>query len=118
MIAHIVLFSPKPDLEESTKRSFAQSVIDCCKSIPHVRRASIGRRTVVNAGYDRNLGHDAYEFAAYLEFDSSGELTSYLNHPMHQELGRLFWECCAKTTIAEVELVDLNIESIVDELVQ
>lgn len=63
------------------------------------------------------MGHEAYEFAACLEFHSGKELAAYLNHPLHQELGRMFWECCAKTTISEVELVDLNSESTIDKLV-
>lgn len=64
------------------------------------------------------MGHEAYEFAACLEFESAKELSAYLNHPLHQELGRLFWECCAKTTISEVELVNLDSESAIDTLVK
>jgi hypothetical protein len=118
MIAHIVLFSPKDGLNESEKRSLAQSVLNCVRSISTIKRATVGRSIVVDSGRARYFGHEAYEFAACLEFSTTEDLVSYLNHPMHQTLGRLFWEFCAKTTISEIEVVDLASNSALDMLVK
>jgi hypothetical protein len=66
----------------------------------------IGRRTNVDAGYQREFGDQTYEFAAVLEFKDRAGLIDYLRHPLHHELGRMFWETCQRTVISEVELHD------------
>jgi hypothetical protein len=60
----------------------------------------------IDAGYAREFGDETYEFAAILEFKSKAALIDYLRHPLHHELGRLFWETCQRAVIAEVELHD------------
>jgi hypothetical protein len=67
---------------------------------------SVGRRIDIDAGYAREFGDTTYEFAAILEFTSKAALIDYLRHPLHHELGRLFWETCQRTVIVEVELHD------------
>ena len=52
------------------------------------------------------MGDKTYEFAAVLEFQDEAALTGYLQHPMHHELGRLFWENCERTVVSEVEYLD------------
>jgi hypothetical protein len=52
------------------------------------------------------MGETTYEFAAVLEFQDAAALTGYLQHPMHHELGRLFWDNCEKTVVSEVEYLD------------
>ena len=66
----------------------------------------MGRRIEIDPGYSRSLGDKTYAFAAILEFRDRKGLLEYLRHPMHHELGRLFWETCEDTVICEVESVD------------
>ena len=53
----------------------------------------------------RSFGDKTYNYAAIFEFADAAALKQYLSHPLHHELGRLFWEMCESTTIVEVELV-------------
>ena len=118
MIAHIVLFSPRADRSPDDLRSFAQSVIDTCRSVPSVQRSYVGRAAHVDPGYHRSFGDKTYEFAAVLEFVSRSELVAYLTHPLHHELGRLFWENCASTVIMEAEMTDVRDPAALSQLVQ
>ena len=106
MIAHIVLFNPKPGLSNGAVESFTQALGDCWRSVPAIRRAVVGPRVAVSPGYDRSLGDKTYQFAAIVEFDDREGLISYLNHPKHHELGRLFWEVCESTIVSEHEMED------------
>lgn len=106
MIAHIVLFTPKSDLPVESIRSFELQMGDCFRSIDTIARVSVGRRTAVDAGYGRYFGEQTYEFAAILEFKDPAGLANYLNHPLHHELGRMFWERCERTVISECEMYD------------
>lgn len=118
MIAHIVLFQPKTGLTMAERRSFARSVARMCLSSPWIVRSTVGRRTTIDAGYDRIFGDTTYEFAAVLEFDGPESAVSYLASPDHAELGRLFWECCERTVVTEIDVVDLSSESAVDLLAE
>jgi hypothetical protein len=60
----------------------------------------------VDAGYVRGMGDMTYEYAAVLEFEDERALRAYLQHPLHHELGRLFWENCERTVVSEVEFLD------------
>jgi hypothetical protein len=108
MIAHIVLFEPKPGLDSSKKLAFAQSVLDLCRAVPSVKRISLGKRVDVDPGYARSLGDTTYRYAAILEFEHTDGLVSYLRDPKHDALGRLFWEYCERAIVSEVDWVDLN----------
>ena len=106
MIAHIVLFTPKADLSQDAFRAFTMQMAGCFRSIDTIERASVGKRIDVDAGYRREFGDQTYEYAAVLEFRSRAGLIEYLRHPLHHELGRMFWESCERTVISEVELHD------------
>ena len=106
MIAHIVLFEPKPDLDPASLRSFARSVIEGLRSIPSIKRVRIGRSIAIDPGYQRVLGDKTYKYAAVLEFEDRGGLLAYLQHPQHGRIGREFWNSCDFTTIVEVEAID------------
>jgi hypothetical protein len=117
MIFHIVLFEPKDTLTLAERRSFAKSVVEAGSKIPSVRRINVGRRVDVRPGYERSFGETTYEYSAVLEFDTPDALVAYLNDPLHAELGRLFWQNCARTIICETLQVDPRAESAVDDLV-
>jgi hypothetical protein len=106
MIAHIVLFSPKAGLRDDQILAFGQSAHSAFSSIQSVGRASVGKRIDVNPGYARSFGDSAYEYAAIVEFADEAGLIHYLTHPLHHELGRMFWEVSERTVVLEVRLTD------------
>jgi stress responsive alpha/beta barrel protein len=118
VISHIVLFNPKSGVPADQRRAFALSLRETCRAISSVRSASVGRAKEINAGYARSFGEKTYKYAAVLEFDSESGLIDYLQHPLHRELGRLFWETCESTVVIEVETVDGRSDRVVDFLVE
>ena len=58
--------------------------------IPSVRKFQVGKRVLHGVTYERLMAED-YPYAAVVEFDDLDGLTSYLQHPKHDELGHLFW---------------------------
>lgn len=96
MIAHVVLFRPKPSLSDEERRGLIASLQKAVDGIPSIARASIGRRMLLNRpGYEALMSED-YEFAAVLEFKTESDLRAYLDHPAHAELGaRLFTSAAA-----------------------
>ena len=90
MIAHLVLFTPRPDLSPAARRSLLESLVEASGDIPSIRRFRVGRRTRHGLpGYEQTM-RDDYEFAAIVEFDDSAGLKAYLAHPV---LGSRLREC-------------------------
>lgn len=88
MIAHIVLFRPKPTLTSAEREALIVSLHDAVSGIPSIRRTRIGKRILLNRpGYETQMA-EHYEYSAILEFDSESDLRSYLDHPAHLDLGR------------------------------
>ena len=117
MIGHLVFFNAKPEATDNQLRSFAKAISEACRQIPAIHRVQIGRRLIVDSGYARSFGDKTYNFAAIFEFRDDSALRQYLNHPLHHELGRMFWEMCESTTVVEVELTDGKSDRLVDFLV-
>jgi hypothetical protein len=91
MVAHVVLFKPKPTLDDAARRRLIDVFQHALGNIPTIRRAQIGKRVLVGRGYEQLMSVD-YEYAAILEFDSVPDLRTYLAHDAHEALGRLFFE--------------------------
>ncbi len=91
MLAHIVLFRPKPDLPADARRAFARAFERAVCEIPSVRRARVGRRCTLGTVYDSLMRED-FSYAAIVEFDDEAGLKAYLEHPAHQELGERFYQ--------------------------
>lgn len=106
MIAHIVLIKPKPSLSDEDRSRFLASFRQALAEIDTIRTSMVGSALSERIQYGQNLGRETYEYAAILEFDDVSGLRAYLEHPAHQELGRLFWQCCAATEILDVEWSD------------
>jgi hypothetical protein len=106
MIAHIVFFTPKGDVSDADRRSFALCLQATFRTVDAISRAFLGRALDIDPGYARHFGDKTYEFAAVLEFTDREALVKYLTHPAHDELGRLFWLYCEATIILEVECAD------------
>jgi len=118
VISHIVLFTPKDGLTAGQTLLFAQQLQLTMGSVPSVRRATVGRRVEIDSGSTRSFGDTAYQFSAVVEFDGISGLLEYLSHPLHHELGRLFWEHCSATAILEVDAVDARTCAVIDLLVR
>ena len=103
MIAHVVLFEPKATITEADRETFLDAMRTAFKEIPTVTRSMVARRQVIGAGYESKLGDNTYSYVSVVEFDGVVELKSYLEHPLHQRLGQLFWEYCDRTTIIDAE---------------
>ena len=88
MIAHIVLFRPRPALTDADRDSLVASLKTAIDGIPSIQRARVGKRILLNRpGYETQMA-EHYEYFAILEFDSELDLRAYLEHPAHVDLGR------------------------------
>jgi len=95
MISHVVLFRPKPSLSDEDRRALVTSLQHAVSGIPSIRRATIGKRVLLNRpGYETQMA-EHFEYSAILEFASEPELRAYLDHPAHDELGRRLFESAA-----------------------
>ena len=91
MIAHIVLFRPRATLTADQRQTLVNALRAAVEGIPQVKRATIGRRILLNRpGYETQMA-EHYEYSAILEFDSDADLRAYLDHPSHNDLGRLLF---------------------------
>ncbi len=116
MIAHLVLFNPKTDVSRADLRSFAKTISDACRQVDAIQRSRVGRRTEFDAGYPRSFGETTYQYVAILEFADGAGLKAYLQHPLHKQLGKLFWELCESTVVVEAAMADGRDEELVDFL--
>jgi len=110
MISHIVLFRPKPSLTPGQRAAMVNALRGAVEGIPQIKRFTIGRRILLNRpGYETQMT-EHYEYSAILEFDSEADLRAYLDHPAHDQLGRLLFtsaEAVLAYDFAGVRLDDL-----------
>ena len=92
MILHVVLFRPRPGLEEGQRQGLARAFASAIDNIAAIKRARIGRRRTHGRAYEQLMRED-YTHAAILEFDDLAGLRAYLEHPAHTELGSRFFDC-------------------------
>jgi hypothetical protein len=103
VIAHIVLFRPRPSLPPETRAALADALIGALRDIPAVRRARVGRRVTHGRPYEQLMKVD-YEYAAVLEFDDVAGLEAYLAHPAHDALGARFFEAFEEALMYDYDL--------------
>ena len=103
MIAHIVLCEMRPDLDPEDRHRLERTVRATMGSIPSVRRWMMGQRTTIGASYEA-LMQPTFDYAAVVEFADATGLRDYLEHPLHDELARLFWSCSARTLVFDYEI--------------
>jgi hypothetical protein len=89
VILHVVLFRPRPDLSREDRQAFAAALARARDDIPSIRRLRLGRRVTHGRGYER-LAPENYSYALIVEFEDLRGLQTYLEHPAHEALGRLF----------------------------
>ena len=104
MVAHIVLFRPRPDIAAAAKQAMFDALEGAAAEIPSVRRFQIGTRVTHGPQYER-LMTEEYPYAAVIEFDDLSGLQAYLKHPRHQALGELFYQLLEKALAYDYEMV-------------
>jgi hypothetical protein len=106
MIAHVVFFEPKPDLQPSDKREILGALASAASGIAGIRRFRVGRRVRHGLpGYEQAMPA-GFTFAVLLELDDLDALKAYLSHPAHAGFGRHFTESSAAALAFDYELVD------------
>jgi stress responsive alpha/beta barrel protein len=104
MIAHVVLFSPRPDLSNGDRAALLDALASAAKGIPSIKRFRVGKRVKHSLpGYEQMMTDD-YEFAVIIEFDDVAGLKSYLQHPAHAEAGRHFTASAARALAYDYEI--------------
>ena len=105
MIAHVVLFRPRPTLSEAQRADFVAALDAALKDIAQIKRITIGRRVVLGRQYDAMNAVD-FPFVAILEFDSRDDLVAYLDHPAHERLGTQFYTASEAALAYDFDLLD------------
>jgi hypothetical protein len=105
MVAHLVLLKPKPDLTEADRAGLLDAMRVAFTAIGEIRRVRVGRRTLIGRGYEGQMSTD-FEFVCVMEFDSEVALKTYLDHPAHEELGKLFFTSAASALVYDFQIVE------------
>lgn len=103
MIAHVVLFRPRSDLEEGARRALADAFSAATRQIPSIRRCRVGRRLRLGHAYELTMRED-YSHAVVLEFDDVAGLNAYLEHPAHAVVAELFFRSADQALMYDFEL--------------
>jgi hypothetical protein len=114
VISHVVLFRPKAGLSSEERAALIDSLKHAVDGIPQIKRASIGRRILLNRpGYETQMA-EHFEYSAILEFDSEADLRAYLDHPAHNDLGRLLFTSADAVLAYDFECVSTdNLDSLI-----
>jgi len=103
VIAHVVLFEPKATITDTDRESFLDAMKTAFQEIPTVARSLVGKRRLIGAGYESKVGDQTYSYVCVAEFEDIAALKTYLEHPLHQRLGQLFWQYCDRTLIVDAD---------------
>jgi hypothetical protein len=106
MIVHVILFTPRADLAEDSRRDLIEALASAAASIPSIVRFRIGRRVKHGLpGYEQQMRQD-YSFAAMVEVEDLAGLQAYLRHPAHAALGRHFSSSASGALAYDYEMVE------------
>lgn len=108
MIAHVILFQPRPDLTRAERRAVLAALESAAREAPTVRACRVGRRVRHGlAGYEQSMTQH-FEFAAIIEFDDLEGLRAYLHHPAHQTIGHQFSTAAAAALAYDYDMGGLE----------
>ncbi len=112
MIAHVVLFKPKPELTDAQREAVIADLKAAASGIPSIRALRVGRRVRHGRpGYEQLMRED-FEYIIIIEFDDVEGLTAYLTHPKHAAIGGHFMQASAAALAYDYELMDVNLGSV------
>ena len=103
MFLHIVLFRPKPDIGDADRLAMFDALRVASTEIPSVKRFHVGERVLLGRPYEKLMVED-YPYAAVVEFEDLQGLKTYLEHPKHDELGRLFYALLEAGLVYDYEM--------------
>ena len=103
MIAHVILFRPRPDVALSEQHAIIDAYAVALRDIPTIRRARVGRRVRIGRAYEELMRND-FPYAAILEFDDLDGLRAYLEHPAHEEMATRLFAAIAETLVYDFEM--------------
>ena len=102
MVWHLVLMTPRPNLDAANQRALIDAFERAIRGISAVRDVKIGRRITHGAGYEPSA--PTMDYIAIIDFDDLAGLQMYLRHPAHQELGRLFGQSLSGSLVYDFEV--------------
>jgi hypothetical protein len=105
VIAHVVLFRPRPTLSETERADFVAALDAALAGIPQIKRTTIGRRVVLGRQYDA-MNAVEFPYVAILEFESKDDLVAYLDHPAHARLGLQFYTASEAAVAYDFDVLD------------
>ena len=106
MIAHVILFEPRPSLTAGERESIVAALEAAVRGAPTVRACRVGRRVTHGLpGYEQ-LMTARFEFVVIIEFDDLDGLRAYLQHPAHAAIGAHFSSAAATALAYDFEMVD------------
>jgi hypothetical protein len=105
MVSHVVLLKPKPSLESSERAALLDAMRVAFSNIAEIQRVRIGKRVLIGRGYEAQMTAD-YEFVCVIEFDDEPALRTYLDHPAHAELGKLFFMHAESALVYDYEMAE------------
>ena len=109
MIAHVVLFKPKPGLTDGERQTVISDLKTAASGIPSIRRMRVGHRIRHGRpGYEQLMRED-FEFIVIIEFDDVEGLTAYLSHPRHEAIGSHFMQASAAALAYDYEVEDWTV---------
>lgn len=108
MIAHVILFQPRPGLTPEQHKAVIDALVAAARGAPTVRACRIGRRVKHGLpGYEQAMPQQ-FEFAAVIEFDDVDGLRAYLQHPAHDSIGEHFSTAASAALAYDYEMVTLD----------
>jgi hypothetical protein len=116
VIVHLVLFTPKPELDGAERRRLAEAFTAAVTQIASVRRARVGRRITHGRPYEQLMRAD-YTHAAIIEFDDLVGLQAYLNDPLHDVLAARFFSAFEHALMYDFDVDDAErgVRTLLDE---
>jgi hypothetical protein len=106
MIAHVILFKPKPGMSPPERQQVLDDLRGAVHRIPSIRRMRLGRRVKHGQpGYEQMMRED-FEYAVLLEFDDLDGLASYLTHSEHAAIGKHFTQSASAALAYDYEISD------------
>lgn len=107
MVLHIVLFRPKPTVTDSDRAAMFEALRVASTEIPAVQTFYVGERLTHGADYEA-LAAANFPYAAVVSFENLEALQSYLKHPKHGEVGRLFYELLEAGMVYDYEEISTS----------
>lgn len=114
MISHVVLFRPKPSLTVEQRAKLVDALRNAVTGIPSIKRTSIGKRILLNRPGYETLMAEHFEYSAIIEFDSESDLRAYLDHPAHNELGRLLFT--SAEAVLAYDFTNVAVDQLMDSI--